>query len=103
MPEDVRTKFKSECVLDGVSMSEKAVELIQQWLQEKTQSKQKTGWRVVMSLDDKQSQHLLSLINGLEILISATDQDGAEEVLDELYVLLTKIYERFPELDTDEE
>ena len=43
MPEDVRTKFKSECVLDGVSMSEKAVELIQQWLQEKTQSKQKTG------------------------------------------------------------
>lgn len=56
-----------------------------------------------MSLDDKQSQHLLSLVNGLEVLISATDQDGAEEVLDELYVLLTKIYERFPELDTDEE
>jgi hypothetical protein len=43
MPEDVRTKFKSECVLEGISMSEKAVELIQQWLQEKTQSKQKTG------------------------------------------------------------
>ncbi|MBD2036109.1 hypothetical protein H6F86_06275 [Phormidium sp. FACHB-592] len=53
-------------------------------------------------LEDEQSQQLLSLINGLEELIAVTDQDGAEEVLDELYVLLTKIYDRFPELDTDE-
>jgi hypothetical protein len=53
-------------------------------------------------LEDEQSQQLLSLINGLEALIAGADQDGAEEVLDELYVLLTKIYDRFPELDTDE-
>jgi hypothetical protein len=53
-------------------------------------------------LEDEQSQQLLSLIHGLEALIAGADQDGAEEVLDELYVLLTKIYDRFPELDTDE-
>lgn len=35
MPEDLRTVFKSECVLENVSMSEKCVELIQQWLAEK--------------------------------------------------------------------
>ena len=39
MPEEVRTKFKSECVLEGISMSEKAVELIQAWLKEKAKSK----------------------------------------------------------------
>ncbi|XHX78858.1 MAG: hypothetical protein RBJ76_02690 [Stenomitos frigidus ULC029] len=53
-------------------------------------------------LDDQQSQQLLSLINGLEALIADTGQEGAEAVLDELYVLLTKIYDQFPELDTDE-
>ncbi|MFM7448543.1 MAG: hypothetical protein ACKO24_08095 [Leptolyngbyaceae cyanobacterium] len=37
MPEDVRAKFKSVCALENVSMSEKAVELIQEWLQEKAQ------------------------------------------------------------------
>jgi len=37
------------------------------------------------------------------MLLSATDQDGAEEILDGLYELLTKIYERFPEIDIAEE
>jgi hypothetical protein len=35
MPEDLRTVFKSECVLENVSMSEKTVELIREWLVEK--------------------------------------------------------------------
>ena len=35
MPEDIRTVFKSECVLENVSMSEKAVELIQEWINNK--------------------------------------------------------------------
>ena len=35
MPEDIRTVFKSECVLENVSMSEKAVELIQEWINSK--------------------------------------------------------------------
>lgn len=57
----------------------------------------------LMPLDDKQSDRLQSLISELEALTAATDQDGAEEILDELYLLVTKIYERFPELDTDDE
>ena len=65
-------------------------------------SQRHKGVSMSIGLEDEQSQQLLSLINGLEELIAATNQDGAEEVLDELYVLLTKIYERFPELDTDE-
>ncbi len=65
-------------------------------------SQRNQGTSMSTGLEDEQSQQLLSLMNGLEALIAATDQDGAEEVLDELYVLLTKIYDRFPELDTDE-
>lgn len=65
-------------------------------------SQRSKGANMSTGLEDEQSQQLLSLINGLEELITVTDQDGAEEVLDELYVLLTKIYDRFPELDTDE-
>ena len=41
MTEDIRTVFKSECVLENVSMSEKAVELIQEWI--KTKGKQATS------------------------------------------------------------
>lgn len=41
MPEDIRTVFKSECVLENVSMSEKAVELIREWLKEKGKLEQK--------------------------------------------------------------
>ena len=69
---------------------------------DKADSQRHKGASMSSGLEDEQSQQLLSLINGLEELIAGADQDGAEEVLDELYVLLTKIYDRFPELDTDE-
>lgn len=56
-----------------------------------------------MALDTSQSEQLLSLISTIEGLTIATDAEGAEEILDELYLLVTKIYERFPELDQEEE
>jgi hypothetical protein len=31
------------------------------------------------------------------------DEVGAEEILDELYMLITKVFERFPQLDKEEE
>jgi hypothetical protein len=31
------------------------------------------------------------------------DEVGAEEILDELYMLTTKVFERFPQLDKEEE
>jgi hypothetical protein len=56
-----------------------------------------------MGLDVDQADRLLLLIKGLENLTLEADQDGAEDILDELYLLLTKIYERFPALDVEEE
>lgn len=56
-----------------------------------------------MALDTSQSQQLLSLISAIEGLTAATDAEGAEEILDELYLLVTQIYERFPELDREED
>ena len=56
-----------------------------------------------VGLDNEQSEQLLSFLSGIEMLLSATDQDGAEEILDGLYELLTKIYARFPEIDIAEE
>lgn len=35
LPEDLRTQFKAECVLEGVTMNEIAIELIRGWLKEK--------------------------------------------------------------------
>ena len=55
-----------------------------------------------VGLDNEQSEQLLSFLSGIEVLLSATDQDGAEEILEALYELVSKIYDRFPELDTDE-
>lgn len=56
-----------------------------------------------VGLDDEKAEQLLSLVSDLETLLTATDQDGAEEILEALYELVSKIYDRFPELDTDEE
>jgi hypothetical protein len=41
MTEETRTKFKSECVLTGVSMSEQVVRLIDDWLKDREQAKAK--------------------------------------------------------------
>jgi ParG len=40
MPEDVRARFKAKCALEGVSMNDQVVKLIEQWVQPQQQSKQ---------------------------------------------------------------
>lgn len=54
-----------------------------------------------MPLSDEQSDRLQSLIRELDTL--ASDEEAAEEVLDEIYLLVTTIYERFPNLEIDDE
>ncbi|MGC8712225.1 MAG: hypothetical protein ACP5RH_07510 [Leptodesmis sp.] len=55
------------------------------------------------SLDRQQSDRLVHLITGVEQLLTEVDEVGAEEILDELYMLITKVFERFPQLDKEEE
>ncbi len=55
------------------------------------------------SLDRKQSDRLVQLITGVEQLLTEVDETGAEEILDELYMLVTKVFEQFPQLDREEE
>lgn len=54
-----------------------------------------------MPLTDQQSDRLQSLIRELDAL--SADEEAAEEVLDEIYLLVTKLYERFPNLEIDDE
>ncbi|MGQ9870251.1 hypothetical protein [Leptodesmis sp.] len=55
------------------------------------------------SLDRQQSDRLVHLITAVEQLLTEVDEGGAEEILDELYMLITKIFELFPQLDKEEE
>ncbi|UIE38604.1 hypothetical protein [Leptodesmis sichuanensis] len=55
------------------------------------------------SLDRQQSDRLVHLITGVEQLLTEVDEVGAEEILDELYMLITKVFELFPQLDKEEE
>lgn len=54
------------------------------------------------SLDRQQSDRLVQHITGVEQLLAEVDEEGAGEVLDELYMLITKLFEQFPQLDKDE-
>ena len=54
------------------------------------------------ALDQEQIDRLLQHIAGIEQLLTEADEDGAEEILDELYMLITKLLEQFPQLDQDE-
>lgn len=54
-------------------------------------------------LDRQQSDRLVHLINGLEQLLTEVDEAGAEEILDEIYLLITKLFEQFPQLDQEED
>lgn len=56
-----------------------------------------------MPLNSQQSDRLQSLITELENLVAATDEAGARDILDEAYLLVTNIYEKFPQLDTEED
>lgn len=55
------------------------------------------------SLDHQQSDRLMQHITGVEQLLTEVDEEGAEEVLDELYMLITKLFEQFPQLDKEED
>lgn len=54
-------------------------------------------------LDDTQSEQLAQSVAALNQLLSDVDEAGAEVVLDELYLLITVLLERFPQLDVDED
>jgi hypothetical protein len=55
------------------------------------------------ALNRQQSDRLIQYITGVEQLLTEVDEAGAEEVLDELYMLITKLLEQFPQLDQDED
>ncbi len=55
------------------------------------------------SLDRQQSDRLVQSIADVEQLLTEVDETGAEEILEELYLLITKIFEQFPQLDQEEE
>ncbi|HEY9623584.1 MAG TPA: hypothetical protein V6C78_24715 [Crinalium sp.] len=54
-------------------------------------------------LNRQQSDRLVQLVEGVEQLLTEVDEEGAEEVLDELYLLITKLFEQFPQLDREED
>jgi hypothetical protein len=55
------------------------------------------------ALNRQQSDRLIQHMTGVEQLLTEVDEAGAEEVLDELYMLITKLFEQFPQLDKDED
>jgi hypothetical protein len=55
------------------------------------------------SLNRQQSDRLLQHLTGIEQLLTEVDEAGAEEILDELYMLITKLFDQFPQLDKEEE
>lgn len=55
------------------------------------------------SLNREQSDRLVQYSSGVEQLLTEVDEEGAEEILDELYMLITKVFNQFPQLDKDED
>ncbi len=55
------------------------------------------------SLNREQSDRLVQHSSGVEQLLTEVDEEGAEEILDELYMLITKVFNQFPQLDKDED
>ncbi len=55
------------------------------------------------ALTPAQSDRLLPPLTQLRQLLTEVDAAGAEEILEELYLLITEVYEQFPQLDQDEE
>ena len=55
------------------------------------------------ALNRQQSDRLVQHVTEVEQLLTEVDEEGAEEVLDELYLLITKLLETFPQLDKDED
>ncbi|MDX2239312.1 MAG: hypothetical protein NW224_01400 [Leptolyngbyaceae cyanobacterium bins.302] len=55
------------------------------------------------SLTPQQFDRLNQSIQELEQLLTEVDEAGAEEILDELFLLVTQLYDQFPQLDKDED
>ena len=55
------------------------------------------------ALTRQQSDRLIQHVTGVEQLLIEVDEAGAEEVRDELYMLITKLFEQFPQLDKAED
>lgn len=55
------------------------------------------------SLNPQQTDRLTQHISGIQQLLTEVDEAGAEEILDELYLLITQLFEQFPQLDRDED
>lgn len=55
------------------------------------------------ALNPSQADRLAQLVANTEQLLTEVDEAGAEEILDELYLLITQVFEHFPQLDRDEE
>jgi hypothetical protein len=58
---------------------------------------------VMAALDSQQSDRLVQSIAEVEQLLTEVNEIGAEEILEELYLLITKLFEQFPQLDKEEE
>lgn len=55
------------------------------------------------SLNRQQADYLTQHINAVKQLLTEVDEAGAEAILDELYLLITQLFEQFPQLDQDED
>ncbi|HEY9895858.1 MAG TPA: hypothetical protein V6D34_10685 [Candidatus Sericytochromatia bacterium] len=56
-----------------------------------------------MTLTSEQNDRLILTVAQVEQLMTEVDEQGAEAMLDELYLLITKLLERFPNLDNDDD
>jgi hypothetical protein len=57
----------------------------------------------LMTLTSEQNDRLILTVAQVEQLMTEVDEQGAEAMLDELYLLITKLLERFPNLDNDDD
>lgn len=55
------------------------------------------------ALTAQQRDRLTQHIQGIEHLLNDVNEVAAEEILEELYLLVTQVLEQFPQLDQDEE
>ena len=55
-----------------------------------------------MAFNLEQNNRLILAVAQFEDLLAEADEDGAEGILDELYMLVTKVLDRFPNLDNDD-
>ena len=57
----------------------------------------------LMTLTSEQNDRLILTVAQVEQLMTEVDEQGAEAMLDELYLVITKLLERFPNLDNDDD